>query len=186
MSWPAAANLRAGHVAIASPWQPGVAAALPQSSLRHPLRDARRGLHPAQPREENGALDWWDPDAQVDAVADRPRDALLVAAHNVRQAVTWLLPLAEVATRARVGRHDKQKARREPDGSLAARHEHFTLLEWLTQCVDHSDAELRRLVHEQDTPMCLADSARARDPRAATNHRGHRCGVVRIGERRLS
>jgi len=84
-----------------------------------------------------------------------------------------------------VHRRDELEARREADAIVGARDHRLAALQRLAERIQHLRGEFRQLVEEKHAVMGERGLARP-GAHAATNHGGHRGGMVRGAERALA
>jgi hypothetical protein len=148
--------------------------------LGDPTGDHRRSL--AGLTVEQGPRRWpIDMDHDVESIEQRTGHAGCVA--RTRRRIAATIDRATLAAGTRVHRGDQQ----QPGGMLprAPRPSdaHHTLLERLSQRVEHARGKLAQLVEEQHTLARDADLARARLPGPAADQGGHRGRVMRRAKR---
>jgi hypothetical protein len=177
-------ELDGGHVGVRLPRQVVVADSLPQPCRQHAVGDGGAGVVGAARRPHLCPGHWRDRLRDVDAVADRPADAGLVAPQPIGRASTLRALAVAVATRAGVGGKDQLEAGRKPCGCVGPPDADLSALEWLPQRVVDARLELGSLVHEEDAEVREADRAGSDHLAASSDDGGDRVVVMRREERR--
>ncbi len=144
--------------------------------------DGRRRL--ARRRSELGGSRARHGHDEVEAIEERPRDALAVRLHALGRAGAIACPTPAAATRAEVHRGHEPEPGREARPAPNAGDRHLAVLERLPQRLEQRPGELRQLVEQQHAAMGEADLAGA-GRHSASDHRGRARTVVRCPEGRL-
>ncbi len=121
----------------------------------------------------------------VEAVEERPREAVAVARDPLRRARALRTGIAARTARAQVHRSDELEARGEADAARRPSDEDLAVFERLPQRFEGRALELRQLVEQQDAVMREARLTRPQ-LRSAADDRRRRGAVVRRAERRVA
>ena len=127
-----------------------------------------------------------NPELQVDAVEERPRDAGEIATPDRRRTGAVFGRGVVVAARARVGREHELEAGGKRGHRVRPVDRDRARLERLPKHVEHCGGELGGLVEEQHSVRRARRRTRPDEPAAAAHHGGRRRGVVRRLERRAT
>ena len=177
--------LHLGRPHIAVDQQVGLAQAGKASFLHlarplHPRADGGRRFSPGQVGQ------FLEGDARhihmdVDAVHERPADALLVALHRTHRAGAFLLQVLKVAAGAGVHGGDEHKVGREGERPGGAADGDDAVFEWLAQRLQVARAKFGQFVQKEHAPVRHADLPWPR-PATAAHQPGMADGVVRRPE----
>src|SRR5439155_2240479 len=97
---------------------------------------------------------------QIDAIEQRPGNALTISLHLHRSAAAFALEIAEVAARARVHCGDEHELRRKRDAACGAGDGDFAVFERFAHHLQCRSIEIRQLIQKEDTVVGEAYFAR--------------------------
>ena len=106
-------------------------------------------------------------DVEIDAIEQRPGNALPITLHLHRTATAFAFQIAEVSARAGVHRRDEHELGRERDRAGRARNRNPAVFQRLAHHFESRAFELRQLVEKEDAVVGEAHFARRRNGRAA-------------------